>query len=383
MATPMKRITTMLALGVLTACGPDLAVVGEGGEEGFDTAEGRIVGGADADIAALPWQVAVMDGQYIQYCGGSIIAAQWVLTAAHCEVAVGDRIGAGHSKLSTMRTTGQIRSVAQVITYPGFVSPEYGKDIALLKLNAPLDLSGANAKAIPLATEADATYFATGSVATVSGWGTLRSNGSSPNTLQRVDVDVSSASAVRSAYGTLSSDQLGAARSGKDSCQGDSGGPFIVKKNGTPILAGVVSWGEGCARAGYPGMYARVASFNSWIVSKIGTTPTQPTEPTNPGNTTYLSSTNLSGARNATLSGSFTVPAGTSSLTIVMSGGTGDADLYVRFGSAPTTSSYTCRPYKDGNDETCTFTNPQAGTWFVNVRGYTAFSGVSLVATNP
>ncbi|MDN8872768.1 hypothetical protein Q0M10_14240, partial [Staphylococcus aureus] len=60
----MKRIATLLALGVLTACGPDLVVVSEGGEEGFDTAEGRIVGGVDADIAALPWQVAVMDAQY-------------------------------------------------------------------------------------------------------------------------------------------------------------------------------------------------------------------------------------------------------------------------------------------------------------------------------
>lgn len=381
----MKRIATLLTLGVLTACGPDLVVISEGGEEGFDTAEGRIVGGVDADIAALPWQVAVMDAQYYQYCGGSIVAAQWVLTAAHCEVAVGDRIGAGHSKLNTIRTNGQIRTVTQVITYTGFSSPEYGKDIMLLKLNSPLDLSGANAKAIPLATEADAQYFAAGAVATVSGWGTLRSNGSSPNALQRVDVDIATASAIRSAYGTLSADQLGAARSGKDSCQGDSGGPLIVKKNGTAILAGVVSWGEGCAAAGKPGMYARVATFQSWIASKIGTTttPTEPTEPTQPGTTTYLNSTNLTGARNATLQGTFSVPAGTRSLTITMSGGTGDADLYVRAGSAPTTSTYTCRPYKEGNDETCTFTNPQAGTWYVNVRGYTAFSGVSLVATNP
>lgn len=379
----MKRIATMLSLTVLTACGPDLVVVSEGGEnEAFDTAEGRIVGGVDADIAALPWQVAVLDAQYYQYCGGSIIAAQWVLTAAHCEVAVGDRVGAGHSRLNTMRTNGQIRTVTQVIPYTGFRSPEYGKDVALLKLNSPLDLSGPNAKAIALATEADAQFFAAGAVATVSGWGTLRSNGSSPNALQRVDVDISTAASVRAAYGSLSADQLGAARAGKDACQGDSGGPLIVRKNGAPLLAGVVSWGEGCARAGYPGMYARVASFNAWIVSKIGSTTT-PTEPTNPGTVTYLSSQNLQGARNATLAGSFTVPAGTRSLTVTMSGGTGDADLYVRFGAAPTTSTYSCRPYKDGNDETCTFTNPQAGTWYVNVRGYTAFSGVSVVATNP
>jgi serine protease len=72
------------------------------------------------------------------------------------------------------------------------------------------------------------------------------------------------------------------------------------------------------------------------------------------------------------------VPAGRSKLTVAISGGTGDADLYVRFGAAPTLSSYSCSPYKDGNAETCTFYAPQAGTWYVKVRGYQAYSGVSL-----
>jgi len=71
------------------------------------------------------------------------------------------------------------------------------------------------------------------------------------------------------------------------------------------------------------------------------------------------------------------VPAGKTSLTVSISGGTGDADLYLRFGSQPTTSSYQCRPYKNGNSETCTITNPQAGTWHVGVRAYTSFSGVT------
>jgi vibriolysin len=78
---------------------------------------------------------------------------------------------------------------------------------------------------------------------------------------------------------------------------------------------------------------------------------------------------------------SVTVPAGTTSLVFNISGGTGDADLYVRLGSAPTTS-HTCRPYLGGNAETCTFTNPTAGTvYYANVRAFTAFSGVTLMAT--
>jgi serine protease len=64
-----------------------------------------------------------------------------------------------------------------------------------------------------------------------------------------------------------------------------------------------------------------------------------------------------------------------------MSGGSGDADLYVRFGEAPTTSSYDCRPYETGNSETCDITNIQAGTYYVMVRAYSTFSGLSLTGS--
>ena len=75
------------------------------------------------------------------------------------------------------------------------------------------------------------------------------------------------------------------------------------------------------------------------------------------------------------------VPAGASNLNIASSGGSGDADLYVRFGSRPTTSAYDCRPYRSGNAETCTVASPQAGTWHVSLRAYSSFSGVSLVGS--
>jgi vibriolysin len=73
-------------------------------------------------------------------------------------------------------------------------------------------------------------------------------------------------------------------------------------------------------------------------------------------------------------------PAG-KTLTITITGGTGDADLYTRFGSRPTTSSYLCRPYKDGNEEVCTVTSTSAGDYYIMLRGYSAFSGVSLKAS--
>ncbi|QCO68251.1 peptidase S8 [Luteimonas yindakuii] len=89
--------------------------------------------------------------------------------------------------------------------------------------------------------------------------------------------------------------------------------------------------------------------------------------------------TGLSGAASSSRTWTFNVPAGASNLSFAMSGGTGDADLYVRRGAAPTTSVYDCRPYRTGNNESCTFASPQSGTWHVTVRGYSAYSGVSLV----
>ncbi len=74
------------------------------------------------------------------------------------------------------------------------------------------------------------------------------------------------------------------------------------------------------------------------------------------------------------------VPAGMSTLNVDISGGTGDADLFVRFGAQPTTSTFDCRPYKNGNTESCSFTNPQAGTWHISLNAYKTFSGVTLNA---
>lgn len=90
---------------------------------------------------------------------------------------------------------------------------------------------------------------------------------------------------------------------------------------------------------------------------------------------------NLSASRNNWLNYTYDVPAGSSSLTVSIAGGTGDADLYVRFGQQPTTSSYDCRPFEVGNNETCSFNNPTAGTHHIGIRAYSTFSGVTLTAS--
>jgi len=89
----------------------------------------------------------------------------------------------------------------------------------------------------------------------------------------------------------------------------------------------------------------------------------------------------LSGAAGAQLFYTLNVPAGATNLNVQISGGTGDADLYVRYGSAPTLGAYDCRPWIDGNNENCDFASPTAGTWHVMLNGYSSFSGVTLVAS--
>ena len=90
--------------------------------------------------------------------------------------------------------------------------------------------------------------------------------------------------------------------------------------------------------------------------------------------------TGQSGGASAATYYTMDVAAGASNLTFAMSGGTGDADMYVRFGQQPTTSTYDCRPYKSGNNETCNVT-AQTGTWHVMLRGYSAYSGVTLTGS--
>jgi hypothetical protein len=93
------------------------------------------------------------------------------------------------------------------------------------------------------------------------------------------------------------------------------------------------------------------------------------------------SATGLSATTGKWLHFKMEVPAGTPSVSFSISGGLGDADLYVKYGSQPTTASFDCRPYIGGNNETCAFSAPAAGTWHVSLRAYSSFSGVTLAGS--
>ena len=120
------------------------------------------------------------------------------------------------------------------------------------------------------------------------------------------------------------------------------------------------------------------AAFTSVGVSCASTPP----PPTGGGVLTNgVAKTNQSGAAGASLNYTMVVPAGATGLKFVTSGGTGDADLYVKFGSAPTTTSYTCKSEGGTNAETCSIATAQAGTYYVLVKGYSAFSGMSITGS--
>ncbi|MBK8011208.1 MAG: trypsin-like serine protease [Deltaproteobacteria bacterium] len=269
----LQRTSCALAFSTVAACSPGGPL---GDEEVAAVAESKIVGGADTTIEAYPWQVSLRTTSSSHFCGGSIIAPDWVLTAAHCmqgETASSLRVVAGVTRRSST-ASGQTRQVSEIVIYPGFVTPTSGHDAALLHLSQPFDLSSPAVSTIPIATPADAAagLIDAGVNAIVTGWGTLRSSDFSlPDVLQAVTVPIVSNAAAAQAYGSgqVTSDQLAAGvlgTGGKDSCQGDSGGPLTVPASGGGrILAGIVSWGNGCGQASYPGMYGRVSSFSTWI----------------------------------------------------------------------------------------------------------------------
>lgn len=264
--TRIGRSLLRLVLPCALGCSPAAPIVDDA----------RIVGGVRADIEEYPHQVSVTSARGLR-CGGSIVGASWVLTAAHCvdDDPPGLEIDAGITRLGALADgEGQSRPVARVVVHPGYdpSSTPPRNDAALLRLVWPLELDEA-AAAIELVgpDDADAGLTDPGVIATVTGWGRLHADGSLTDVLHAVDVPIVSNSAAAQDYGrAIGSEHIAAGSlsfGGRDACQGDSGGPLVVPDDeGWWRLAGIVSWGADCGQPHAPGIYTRVSYVHGWIV---------------------------------------------------------------------------------------------------------------------
>lgn len=386
----------------------------------------QIVGGTVASAGEYPWQVALVaasqpNPQLGQFCGGSLIATQWVLTAAHCVVTGGLvtppsdlDVVLGINNLSDGPTTGgqgQRIDVAQIVVHPGYVELTYDNDIALLRLATPATLN-ASVGLVGWVTPAQSALFEPGDTATITGWGATSSGGDGSNALLEVSVPIvanSTCNGPASYNGDVTGNMLcaGEVAGGKDSCQGDSGGPLIVSNGGGGFVqAGIVSWGEGCALPNFPGVYTRVANYSGWISGYVNGPPTgfkvylpllrngsactpgATGEPNDNVNTAkpICSGQVVSGQVNSVsdIDDVYAIQlAAGQRLTVTMTGSGGDADLFLY---KPGTTNVLTDPISAASatatsNESFSVVIFKPGTWYIDVYAYSGSATYTLTAT--
>ncbi|XP_049860456.1 trypsin delta-like [Schistocerca gregaria] len=223
----------------------------------------RIVGGEPVDISQYPWQISL---QVLGFhgCGGSIISSTWVLTAAHCVDSLPVVLFSVRAGTSTRESGGTVYDAANYVEHDGFSFATADFDIAVVQISGSFSFDS-NVQAVSLGTSEPAA----GTAVTITGWGDLSEGGTSPRQLQAVTTNIVSRDSCNASYGGEITERMicaGDPQGGKDACQGDSGGPLVVDST----QYGVVSWGNGCANASYPGVYSNVAALRSWITENSG-----------------------------------------------------------------------------------------------------------------
>ncbi|XP_058808150.1 trypsin-1-like [Phymastichus coffea] len=229
---------------------------------------GRIIGGDDAEITTYPYQVSLQIFDR-HVCGGSIIDKNYVVTACHCvdDLLARDIIvRVGSSKIDQ---GGSIHQVMEVIRKEDCYVNSYGNptnDIALLRLKEHIHFDDTRQ---PIDLFKQGEVSAPGNMSVITGWGDTGKGISTQ--LQTVTVPIIDKKLCNNAYkryGGVPAGEICAGYygiGGKDTCIGDSGGPLTI--NGR--LAGITSWGLGCAEADFPGVYTEIAYYRDWIKKHI------------------------------------------------------------------------------------------------------------------
>ncbi|XP_072116359.1 transmembrane protease serine 7 [Mobula birostris] len=239
----------------------------------------RIVGGSSAQDGEWPWQVSLhFSGS--PYCGASVITKEWLLSAAHCfqgEKMSDPRPWMAHLGMSTQGNARFKSELKRILVHEYYNGRNFDYDISLLKLKTPWpDRLAPTIQ--PICVPSLAQVVPNGERCWVTGWGQKQEmDNSDPTILQQAEVEIINQSLCRSTYGLITPRMLCAGLlSGKrDACRGDSGGPLSCQERvgGRWFLTGVVSWGHGCGRPNFPGVYTRVSKFATWIQQHVSALP--------------------------------------------------------------------------------------------------------------
>ena len=244
----------------------------------------KIIGGEPVNVSHSWGWMASLRRDGLHQCGASLITSLHVITAAHCvqDVIVLSRLSLNFD-IRNLSNIGELRNVSKMYIHPSFDERLYLNDLAILRLNKPMDLTNSDISTICLPSPSDfdldqAEYPPVGNSLAAIGWGATDpfSRIASP-ILRQVTVQAI-ARTDPSCANTINDDVVqfcaGAPNGGKDTCQGDSGGPLMLFKDQQWQLVGITSYGEVCGAPGFPGVYTRIAYYDSFIKGIINSNDT-------------------------------------------------------------------------------------------------------------